>query len=131
MLGFLDHPAGDFNGLLRGGPYENKGWRRGSRVPATPRAGAALPFGPDHSHDAVMGELALTGRGAIRHATNDGFVVSYERKARGLAPARLGGLLGPVLNWMQRRKQASASTASGRGPLVMLCQDPAQVPVLS
>jgi phospholipase C len=58
-------------------------------------------------------------------------VVSYERKARGLVPARLGGLLGPVLSWMQRRKQESAPAASGRGPLVMLCQDPAQVPVLS
>ena len=131
MLGFLEHPANDFNGLLRGGRYDNKGWDRGSRVPATPHAKRVVPFGPDHSHDAAMEQLALVGRGPRRRATNDGFVLSYERKARGLAPAELGGLLAPVLNWMQKRKQATAPTAIGRGPLVMLCQDPTQVPVLS
>jgi phospholipase C len=131
MLGFLQHPSNDFNGLLNGGPYSNKGWDGNSRVPVTPKAKRVLPFGPDHSHDAVMEQLKVTGRGADRHATNDGFVTSYERKARGLAPAQLGGMLGPVLNLMQQRKQATAATAEGRGPLVMLCQDPAQVPVLS
>src|SRR5207249_3564501 len=55
----------------------------------------------------------------------------YERKARGLNPARLDGLLGPVLTWWQRRKQKTMPAAKGCGPLVMLCQDPARVPVLS
>jgi phospholipase C len=131
MLGYLDHPSGDFDGLLRGGPFENAGWDGGSRVRATPEAKRVLPFGPDHSHDAVMAQLALTGSGANRRATNDGFVKSYERKARGLAAVKLGGVLGPVLTWLQGRKRATMPTAKGRGPLVMLCQPPGQVPVLS
>jgi phospholipase C len=131
MLGFLDHPDPAFDGLLRGGPHDNPGWDGGARVAAAPEAMKVLPFGPDHSHDAVMEQLALAGRGRRRHPTNSGFVVSYERKARGLAPARLDGLLGPVLNWWMQRKQAATATAAGRGPLVMLGQDPGQVPVLS
>ncbi|HKR70513.1 MAG TPA: alkaline phosphatase family protein [Streptosporangiaceae bacterium] len=131
MLGFLQHPSNDFNGLLQGGPYTNMGWDGHSRVPVTAKAKRVLPFGPDHSHDAVMEQLSVKGRGPARRATNDGFVTSYERKARGLAPAQLGGVLGPVLNSMQQRKQAAAPKAKGRGPLVMLCQDPDQVPVLS
>src|SRR5215813_1520809 len=131
MLGFLEHPAEDFNGLLRGGPYDNEGWDGGNRVAVSAQAKRVLPFGPDHSHDAAMEQLALVGRGKSRRATNDGFVLSYERKARGLAPARLGGMLGPLLNWMQKRKEAKAAIATGRGPLVMLCQHPSQVPALS
>ena len=131
MLGFLDHPDPAFDGLLRGGPHDNPGWPGGERVAATSGAKKVLPFGPDHSHDAVIAQLALTGRRSARQATNQGFVASYERKARGLAPARLGGLLGPVLTWWQQRKQATAPTAPGRGPLVMLGQSPGQVPVLS
>jgi phospholipase C len=131
MLGFLEHPAEDFDGLLRGGPFDNAAWDGGSRERATPRAKRVLPFGPDHSHDAVMQQLAMEGRGIDRHATNDGFVVSYERKARGLAPVELGGILGPVVGWWQKRKRAGMPTGAGRGPLVMLCQPPEQVPVLS
>lgn len=131
MLGFLEHPAEDFDGCLRGGAFDNPGWDGQSRVRATPEAKRVLPFGPDHSHDAVMQQLAVTGRGIERRATNQGFVKSYERKARGLAPAELGGILGPVLSWWQKRKQAGMPTATGRGPLVMLCQPPGQVPVLS
>jgi phospholipase C len=131
MLGFLEHPAEDFDGCRSGGSFDNPGWDGGSRVAATPEAKRVLPFGPDHSHDAVMQQLAITGRGIERRATNQGFVRSYERKARGLAPAELGGILGPVLSWWQKRKQAGMPTATGRGPLVMLCQPPRQVPVLS
>ncbi|HXL18552.1 MAG TPA: alkaline phosphatase family protein [Streptosporangiaceae bacterium] len=131
MLGYLDHPADDFDGLLRGGSFDNAGADGGSRVRATPEAKRVLPFGPDHSHDAVMAQLRLTGSGKNRHPTNDGFVVSYERKAGGLVPVKLGGVLGPVLGWWQGRKRATTPTAKGRGPLVMLCQPPAQVPVLS
>jgi phospholipase C len=131
MLGFLQHPKPDFDGLLHDGPYDNAGYQRAPRVPATPKAKRVLPFGPDHSHDAVMAQLGAKGTGSARHVTNDGFVQSYERKARGLNPARLDGLLGPVLTWWQSRKQKTMPTAKGCGPLVMLCQDPAQVPVLS
>jgi phospholipase C len=131
MLGFLNHPDPAFDGLLRGGPYGNPGWDTGQQVAATPGAKKVLPFGPDHSHDAVMAQLALAGSGPGRHATNSGFVVSYERKARGLAQARMGGLLGPLLNWWLQRKQSAAAAVAGRGPLVMLCQSPGQVPVLS
>jgi hypothetical protein len=69
MLGFLQHPSSDFNGLSNGGPYSNKGWDGHSRVPVTSKAKRVLPFGPDHSHDAVMEQLKVTGRGAGRHAT--------------------------------------------------------------
>ena len=130
MLGFLDHPDPAFDGLLRGGPHDNPGWDGGKPVAASRGAKKVLPLGPDHSHDAVMEQLALAGRGRRRHATNRGFVNSYERKARGLAPARMGGLLGPLLNWWLQRKQVATATAAGRGPLAMLCQDPGQVPVL-
>lgn len=131
MLGFIDHPDPRFDGLLRGGPHDNAGWDGGPRVPATPQAKRVLPVGPDHSHDSVMAQLGLLRADGGPHRPNDGFVVSYERKARGLAPTRFGGLLGPLLNWRQKRSQVAAPTAPGRGPLVMLCQSPGQVPVLS
>jgi phospholipase C len=131
MLGFLDHPDPYFGGLLLGGPYDNAGWDGGRRVRATPEAKKVLPFGPDHSHDAVMGQLAVIGSGADRRATNDGFAVSYERKGRGLTPVQLGGALGPVMNWMQSRGETTTPIATGRGSLVMLCQPLSHVPVLS
>ena len=64
---------------------------------ASPSAKPVLPVDPDHSHDAVMEQLALAGREARDH---QGFVRSYERKGRGLDPAKFGGLLGPVVNWL-------------------------------
>jgi phospholipase C len=131
MLGFLDHPDPRFDGLLHGGPYDNAGWDGGPRVPATPHAKKVLPVGPDHSHDAVMAQLGLLRAGGGPRQPNDGFVVSYERKARGLAPAQFGGLLGPLLNWRQKRSKDAAPAAPGRGPLAMLCQSPEQAPVLS
>jgi phospholipase C len=132
MLGFLDHPAkADFDGLLNGGPFDNAGFRGAPRVAATPGAKKVLPFGPDHSHDAVMLQLGAKGTGPARTVSNDGFVVSYERKCRGMDPARLDGLIGPVLNWWQSGKQKTARKANGCGPLVMLCQSPAHIPALS
>ena len=131
MLGFLDHGNADYDGLRRGGPFDNKGFDGGPRVPATPGAKKVVPFGPDHSHNAVMQQLAMTGLGRRRRPTNDGFVISYERKARGLDPPRFGGLLGPLLEKMTASRQRGAVTAPGWGSLAMQCQAPARVPVLS
>jgi len=130
MLGFLPHPNPEFEGLRRGGPYENPGYQGGPAVPATPDAKRVLPVGPDHSHDAVMHQLGAAEKG-VRHPTNDGFVTSYELKARGLGPAGFGGLLAPLLGWFLTRKRASQPAVSGRGPLVMRAQDPAAIPALS
>src|SRR5260221_4354262 len=69
MLGFLDHPDPSFDGLLRGGPYDNAGADGRSRVRATPEAKKVLPYGPDYSHDAVMEQLTVKGSGADRRAT--------------------------------------------------------------
>src|SRR4051794_28215165 len=131
MLGFLDHPDPRFEGLSRDGTWENPGWEGGPRVVASPQAKKVLPLGPDHSHDAVMEQLAISGTGATRTATNQGFVTSYERKARGLAPPEFGGLLGPLLAGLIGRRRTPASLAPGRGPLAMLCQPRDNVPVLS
>src|SRR5262249_51314745 len=131
LLGFLDHPDPGFEGLTRGGLFDNPGWDGGPRVAVTPDAKRVLPFGPDHSHDAVMEQLAGTGSGAGRGATNQGFVTSYERKVRGLAPATFGGLLGPLLNRIIGRRRSSEPVVEGRGPLVMRCQPGRNVPVLA
>jgi phospholipase C len=131
MLGFLDHPDPEFEGLTRDGPFDSPGWDNGPRVAATPDAKRVLPFGPDHSHDAVMEQLAVTDSGAGRMATNQGYVTSYERKVRGMAPATFGGILGPLLNRLFGRKPGSGPVAEGRGPLVMRCQSERNVPVLA
>jgi phospholipase C len=131
MLGFLEHPDPEFDGLLKGGPHANPGFEGKPAVAPTSAAKRVLPFGPDHSHDAVMLQLGARGKGAHRTVANDGFVRSYERKARGLDPAKLAGLLGPLLTWWQGRKQAELPSAEDCGPLVMLCQDPAEIPALS
>jgi phospholipase C len=131
VLGFLEHPDPRFEGLRTGGPYANPGWDGGPDVPATPTAKRVLPFGPDHSHDAVMEQLAVSGIGPLRRATNSGFVSSYERKARGLAPPTFGGLLAPVLKRFVHSPQSDGTTGAGRGRLVMECQPPERVPVLA
>jgi len=131
MLGFLKHPNPKFEGLSGVGPYDNPGWENGLRIAATPDAREVLPFGPDHSHDAVMGQLGVSGDGANRKVTNQGFVTSYERKARGLAQVRFGGILAPLLNRLFGIMRKHGPVAEGRGPLVMLCQPPDKVPVLS
>ncbi|HLZ37646.1 MAG TPA: alkaline phosphatase family protein [Mycobacteriales bacterium] len=128
MLGYLEHPSPAFDGLTDGS-YTNPGWDGGPPIATSPTAKTVLPFGPDHGHDAVMEQLALTGSGAARHATNQGFVLSYERKGRGLSPPRFGGLLGPLLNLVVDGTATAATT--GRGPLVMCCQPMSHVPVLS
>jgi phospholipase C len=131
VLGFLEHPDARFEGLRKGGPYANPGWDGGPDVPATPTAKRVLPFGPDHSHDAVMEQLAVSGIGPLRRATNSGFVTSYERKARGLAPPAFGGLLAPALKRFVHSPQSDGTTGAGRGRLVMECQPPERVPVLA
>jgi len=130
LLGYLAHPDPAFEGL-RGGAHENPGWDGGPPVPATHTAKRVLPFGPDHSHDAVMEQLAVKGVGPLKRATNTGFVTSYERKARGLAPPAFGGLLAPLLARRFGGPPKPGTTAAGRGPLVMRCQPPEHVPALS
>ncbi|MCU1614327.1 MAG: hypothetical protein JWO98_1867 [Frankiales bacterium] len=131
MLGYLDHPDAAFAGLRTGGPYENPGWEDEPAVASSPTAKRVLPFGPDHSHDAVMEQLSVTGVGPLERATNQGFVRSYERKARGLAAPRFGGLVAPLLRRRYSAPPKPGTTASGRGRLVMECQPPDHVPVLS
>ncbi|MGH3428071.1 MAG: alkaline phosphatase family protein, partial [Mycobacteriales bacterium] len=131
MLGFLPHPDPRFDGLLDGGRHENPGWRGGPAVAASPTAKPVIPVGPDHSHDGVMEQLSIRGVGSARRPTNQGFVAGYERTCRGLASPAFGGLLGPVLNWWNRRKTVGNPHLPGRGPLVMACQPPENVPVLA
>jgi phospholipase C len=127
MLGYVPHPDPGFDGLLGAGPFTNPRWWRGPAVAASPDAKQVLPFGPDHSHNAVMEQLALA-----RHVpTNRGFVRSYERKGRGLGAPAFGGLLGPLANLARAWFGRSGPAVAGRGPLVMACQPPGNVPVLA
>lgn len=130
MLGYLQHPDQRFEGLLGGATYDNAGWDGGPRIAASDAAKRVLPFGPDHSHDAVMEQLGIPAGQKPWHPTSQGFVTSYERKARGLAPPKVEGLLGPLLGKLFGPK-AGGPTAVGRGPLAMLCHKPERVPVLS
>jgi len=127
LLGYVRHPDPAFDGLLGPGEFTNPGWGGGPPVAAAPSAKVVLPAGPDHSHDAVLEQLALTaGR-----PTNQGFAQSYERKVRGLDPPAFGGLLGPVANRVRGWLAGAPPGIAGRGPLVMACQPPGQVPVLA
>ncbi len=128
LLGYLRHPDPAFDGLLGNGEFTNPGWAGAPAVAASPKAKVVLPVGPDHSHDAVLEQLALTSTG---QPTNQGFVISYERKGRGLAPPAFGGLLGPLVGWAKGRTARGAAPVTGRGPLAMACQPPEHVPVLS
>src|SRR5205807_2981 len=130
MLGALDHPNPAFDGLGHGGPYTNPGWN-GDAVAAAVGAKAVLPVGPDHAHDGVMQQLGIASDRPPWHPTNTGFVSSYDRTCRNLRSPRYRGLLGPVANWWDARKQASRAPVTGRGPLIMLSQAVANVPVLS
>ncbi len=129
LLGYVPHPDPAFDGLV-GNTHRNPGWGLGPSVPTTPSAKLVLPAGPDHSHDAVMMQLALRGG----RPTNRGFVRSYERKTRNLDPPVFGGLLGPLANGARRARRVLARGGpgvTGRGPLVMDCQPPGNVPVLA
>lgn len=139
MLGLLDHPDPSFRGLHNGGPYTNPAYQAdatpeelahpGPDQPTVTAGGGAkrvVPVGPDHSHDAVMMQLALDEAG---NPTNNGFVQSYERKGRGMNAAMFDGDLAPILDRMTGR-QAERTAVTGRGDLVMLCQTPDTVPAL-
>jgi phospholipase C len=126
LLGYVPHPDPLFDGLL-GRTFTNPGWGRGPRVAAAPGAKQVLPVGPDHSHDAVMQQLALR-RGKPR---NQGFIRSYERKGRGLSAPAFGGLLGPLVNLAKSLFVHPGPAVTGRGPLVMASQPPGNVPVLA
>src|SRR5215467_13001721 len=126
MLGYVPQPDPAFDGLLAR-PRRNPGWGRRPVVTTTPTAKTVLPVGPDHSHDAVMQQLALR----LGKPTNRGFVRSYERKARKLDPPVFGGLLGPLANWARKLTAKGGTGVKGRGPLVMACQPAENVPVLA
>ncbi len=126
MLGFLQHPDPSFKGLT-GGSYGNSG-SDGVPVLATPHAKPVLPYGPDHSHDAVIQQLTLAGPVWSRRPTNRGFVASYELVASGRNPSSYGGVIGSLFERLRKKPKPMVTT---RGPLVMLCQSPEQVPVLS
>jgi phospholipase C len=131
LLGYVPHPDPLFDGLTKGGPFTNPPWHgQGQPVEVSSDAKPVLPVDPDHSHDAVMQQLAVRGLGPARHATNQGFVASYEDKGRGLAAPSFAGLFGPIANLVSRRKAATGHV-EGRGPLVMRCQAQEQVPVLA
>src|SRR5882762_4161615 len=79
LLGHLDHPSPDFDGVGANKPLGNflrpkdptSRW-----YPATDQANYTLPVDPDHEHYAVLGQIAdVAGR------SNAGFVASYVRKA--------------------------------------------------
>jgi phospholipase C len=126
LLGYVQHPdPAAFDGLLGAGPFTNPNWK-GSPVAASPSAKQVLPAGPDHSHDAVMRQLAVTAG----KPTNRGFVRSYERKCRGRDQVRFGGLLGPLVNWLHSLP-SPGHAVTGRGRLAMACQPPGHVPVLA
>ena len=131
MLGFHPSSNPDFDGLLHGGPYQNPGYDGGPQVAAGPTGKHVLPIDPDHSHDAVMLQLGLTG--GVSTPTNAGFVDSYERKGRGLSQAAFDGLLAPLLDLLHVGQPTSTATnlVSGRGPLIMRCLAPEHVPVLT
>jgi phospholipase C len=126
LLGYVPHPDPSFDGLLDG-TFTNPRWGLGPAVPASSDAKQVLPVGPDHSHDAVMEQLALF-RGVPR---NRGFVRSYERKGRGLVAPAFGGLLGPVANLARSLLTRAPEAVTGRGPLAMASQPPGNVPVLA
>lgn len=127
MLGYLDHPSPEFDGL-RNGTFTNPGWDGGADVEASPHAKFVLPVDPDHSHDAVMEQLAVDANGKPQ---NTGFVSAYERKGRNLAQPQFGGLFAPIVAWNQKRKAKGKKPIENRGPLIMLSQPPENVPVLA
>lgn len=127
MLGYLEHPNSDFDGLTQAAHY-NLSWDGTTKIKTSSDAKYVLPVDPDHSHDSVMDQLAVDEQGKPR---NEGFVYSYERKGRGLSIPRFGGLLGPIVEWYQKLTAGKAKPVENRGPLIMLSQAPENVPVLS
>jgi phospholipase C len=132
VLGYLDHPNPAFDGLRTPGTHSNPGWDGAPPVDATPGAKPVLPVGPDHAHDAVMAQLGITAAHPPWTPTNQGFVRDYERAGRRIPiSARWSGVVGLMLNLLERRKTSSQPVVTGRGPLIMLSQAPDSVPVLS
>jgi len=85
-------PIPAFDGLRTGGPYTNPPWRGSGPIPATSDAKPVLPVDPNHSHDAVMQQLRIEGRGAGRRPTNQGFVASYFPMKKSCSGVEVGGV---------------------------------------
>jgi phospholipase C len=85
LLGYLDHPSPDFDGIP---PPAGFGIPRDPDDPSKGEVGTRmrrwvrLRVDPDHSHEAVMGQLGLS-RPGVTEPTNDGFVHSYDQKVTG------------------------------------------------
>jgi phospholipase C len=107
MLGFLNHPSPNFDGLT-GNESNPASEPEEPPVRVTATALRTLPLDPGHGHAEVM--LQLTGKSTSRPPyaiTNSGFVASYE---------------GVGLREKKRR---------GFGPHIMKCQPPSNLPVLA
>jgi phospholipase C len=128
MLGFLDHLNPALERLTTDGGFTNPGYGGGPVVPVSPTAKMALPIGPDHSHDGVMEQLALD---SAHRPTNQGYVRSLERTGRGLDRSGHAGLIGRIVDGVQRVIGPHPTPVEGLGPLAMLCHPASNVPVLS
>ena len=109
LLGFLDHPNPAFDGIGpdgRSNPRDPDDASKGA-VASVKRRSPRWRVDPDHSHQAIMSQLRpVDGVGR-----NDGFVASYERKARGEGP-------GPAKATERRRQAylgAAGALAAGAG----------------
>jgi phospholipase C len=106
VLGFLDHPDPSYTGLS--GEEENHLDPTEAPTKVSNDAGYIIEPDPGHSHESVM--YQLTGKSRPRSpykVTNAGFLRDFERM----------GLEG--------------TGQRGTGPLIMRCQDPSRVPILS
>ena len=112
MLGFLQHPNPMFDGVAVASAFSNPnvpGATPGT-VTVSEDALPVLPVGPAHSHGEVMRQLAARRYGRKLQPTNQGFVNSYDRTCR---------------------KTGATGMSDNPGTLIMRCQPPSSLPVLS
>jgi phospholipase C len=102
LLGYLDHPSADFDGIGTPPPTnpEDPGVAGSALFPTERRRRLRLRVDPDHAHAAVMTQLGLSAPAAVT-PTNDGFVHSYEEKATGGGPgAAKARRAGALITWI-------------------------------
>jgi hypothetical protein len=130
LLGYLDHPDPTFDGLRRGGSFVNPRWPGLPAIAANDGAKTVLPVDPDHSHDAIMEQLALAGprKGPPTHQPRLRDQLRTQGAWAGAAEVRRAP--GDVGTWWQGRNPPPPPVL-GRSPLAMACHPPTHVPVLS